>query len=204
MLSPWLGLSLALSIAATPVSAGDKGAIETAEAIFAGGCFWCMEAPFEKLPGVVEVISGYTGGETVNPSYEEVSSGKTGHAEAVKIIFDPARTSYSELLEVFWRNINPADPDGQFVDRGRQYRSGIFYLDEEQHRLALASKKNLAKSGPFTAPIVTEITAATPFYPAEEYHQDYYRKNPLRYHYYRYGSGRDRFIEKFWGEAKHK
>jgi len=172
----------------------------TAKAIFAGGCFWCMEPPFEKLDGVISVTSGFTGGQVPNPTYDQVSAGGTGHAEAVEIIYDPRKISYQELLNVFWRQINPTDAGGQFVDRGNQYRSAIFTLDAEQQRLAEESKRKLAASGRFDQPIVTEIVPATAFYPAEEYHQDYYKKNPLRYKFYRYRSGRDDFLEKAWGE----
>jgi peptide methionine sulfoxide reductase msrA/msrB len=166
---------------------------------FAGGCFWCTEADFEKLPGVVKVISGYTGGHKENPSYGEVSSGTTGHAETVQVYYDPSKLSYEELLDYFWRHIDPTDGSGQFVDRGSQYRSVIFYHDEEQRRLAEKSKEELNKSGGFEKPIVTEIIPFTKFYEAEEYHQDYYKKNPLRYKFYRYNSGRDQFLEKVWG-----
>ncbi|NIO15493.1 MAG: peptide-methionine (S)-S-oxide reductase MsrA [Deltaproteobacteria bacterium] len=169
-------------------------------AIFAGGCFWCMEPPFEKLEGVKDVVSGYTGGHKENPTYKEVSSDATGHAEAVVITYDPAKVSYETLLDVFWRQIDPTDADGQFVDRGSSYRSGIFYLNEEQRKLAEKSKGELEKSGRFSKPIVTEIVPASEFYRAEEYHQDYYKKNPIRYKYYRYGSGRDQFLKKAWEE----
>jgi methionine-S-sulfoxide reductase len=169
-------------------------------ATFAGGCFWCMEPPFDNLEGVAATISGYTGGHKPDPTYEEVSAGMTGHTEALRIHFDPAIISYEKLLDVFWRNINPADADGQFVDRGSQYRPGIFYHNEEQKRLAEESRDKLAASGVFSAPIVVEITAASEFYPAEEYHQDYYRKSPVRYKFYRYNSGRDQFLKKIWGE----
>lgn len=172
------------------------------EAIFAGGCFWCMEPPFEKLDGVKEVVSGYTGGHKENPTYKEVSAGGTGHAEAVKVIYDPSRVSYETLLEVFWRQIDPTDPAGQFVDRGSQYRSAIFYMNEEQKALAEKSKDELANSGKFDKPIVTEILPAGEFYRAEDYHQDYYKKNPIRYKIYRFGSGRDKFLEKAWGEER--
>ncbi|WP_305044017.1 peptide-methionine (S)-S-oxide reductase MsrA [Geoalkalibacter sp.] len=172
------------------------------KAIFAGGCFWCMEPPFEKLPGVIAVISGYIGGTKENPTYQEVSAGITGHAEAVEITYDPAQVSYADLLEVFWRNIDPTDGGGQFVDRGSQYRSAIFYLDEEQRRLAEESKARLARSGTFSKPIVTQIVPASTFYPAEAYHQDYYKENPVRYQFYRYGSGRDRFLDKVWGKDR--
>jgi peptide methionine sulfoxide reductase msrA/msrB len=169
-------------------------------ATFAGGCFWCVEADFEKLPGVVKVISGYTGGHKENPSYEEVSSGTTGHVEAVQVYYDPSKITYEELLDYFWKHIDPTDPGGQFVDRGSQYRSVIFYHDEEQKRLAEKSKEELSKSGKFNKPIVTEILKFTKFYEAEEYHQDYYKRNPLRYKFYRYNSGRDQFLKKVWGE----
>jgi peptide methionine sulfoxide reductase msrA/msrB len=170
------------------------------KATFAGGCFWCVEADFEKLPGVVKVISGYTGGHKENPSYEEVSSGTTGHVEAVQVYYDPSKIIYEELLDYFWKHIDPTDPGGQFVDRGSQYRSVIFYHDEEQKRLAEKSKEALSKFGKFNKPIVTEILKFTKFYEAEEYHQDYYKKNPLRYKFYRYNSGRDQFLKKVWGE----
>ncbi|GAB6068426.1 peptide-methionine (R)-S-oxide reductase MsrB [Methylothermus subterraneus] len=171
-------------------------------ATFAGGCFWCLEADFEKIEGVVEVISGYTGGEVENPSYEQVSSGTTGHLEAVQVRFDPDKIGYQELLEVFWRHIDPTDPGGQFVDRGPQYRPAIFYHNEEQKRLAEASKLALEQSGRFDRPIVTQILPLKKFYPAEEYHQDYFKKHPLRYRLYRLGSGRDRFLHSVWQNAK--
>ncbi len=170
-------------------------------ATFAGGCFWCTEADFEKVPGVAKVISGYTGGKKENPTYEEVSSGTTGHVEAVQVYYDPSRVSYKELLDYFWRHVDPTDLEGEFVDRGSQYRSVIFYHDEEQKRLAVTSKEELGKSGKFDKPIATEIIPFTKFYEAEEYHQDYYKKNPLRYKYYRYGSGRDQFLKKVWGKG---
>ena len=175
---------------------------ELKRAIFAGGCFWCMEPPFEKLAGVHRVVSGYIGGETDNPTYEEVCSGRSGHAEAVEVHYDPGQVGFEELLEVFWRNINPTDEGGQFADRGSQYRSAVFYLDEEQRHLAEASKKKLAESGIFESPIVTEVVPATAFYPAEDYHQGYSHSNPLRYSLYRQGSGRARFIERVWGDTK--
>ncbi|MDH3974558.1 MAG: peptide-methionine (R)-S-oxide reductase MsrB [Deltaproteobacteria bacterium] len=169
-----------------------------ARATFAGGCFWCMEPPFEKMEGVVEVISGYAGGEKPHPTYEEVSSGNSGHYEVIQIAYDPKKTSYDDLLYTFWRQIDPADGGGSFVDRGPQYKSAIFYHNEEQKKKAEASKDALGKSGKFDRPIATEIIAYDRFYRAEEYHQDYYKKNPLRYKFYRSGSGRDRFIEKVW------
>jgi peptide methionine sulfoxide reductase msrA/msrB len=177
-----------------------KEEMNLSEATFAGGCFWCTEADFEKLPGVVKVISGYAGGQKENPTYQEVSSGTTGYVEAVQVYYDPAKLTYEELLDYFWRHIDPTDPGGQFVDRGSQYRSVIFYHDEEQKRLAEKSKEALENSGRFRKPIVTEIAKFTTFYEAEAYHQDYYKKNPLRYKFYRYNSGRDRFIEKAWGK----
>jgi methionine-S-sulfoxide reductase len=168
-------------------------------ATFAGGCFWCMEPPFEKLAGVKDVVSGYTGGHKTNPTYQEVSAGTTGHAEAIQVTYDPSKVSYAKLLDTFWRQIDPTDAGGSFVDRGSQYRSAIFYHSEEQRRLAEQSKADLARSGKFSALIVTEIVKAGVFYPAEEYHQDYYRKNPIRYKYYRFNSGRDQYIKKVWG-----
>jgi peptide methionine sulfoxide reductase msrA/msrB len=170
------------------------------KATFAGGCFWCTEADFEKLPGVVKVISGYAGGHKENPTYKEVSSGTTGHVEAVQVYYDPARVTYEELLDYFWKHIDPTDSGGQFVDRGSQYRSVIFHDSEEQKRLAEKSKEALEKSGKFSKPILTEIVKFTNFYEAEEYHQDYYKKNPLRYKFYRYNSGRDQFLEKVLGK----
>jgi peptide-methionine (S)-S-oxide reductase len=170
-----------------------------ATATFAGGCFWCMEPPYDELDGVVSTTSGYIGGETVDPTYQEVSSGRTGHTEAVEVRYDPEKVSYSQLREVFWRNIDPLTPNAQFCDRGSQYRSGIFFHDSEQERLARASKARLEQSPRFADPIVTEITKASVFYPAEEYHQDYYQKNPIRYKFYRYGCGRDARLEDLWG-----
>ena len=167
-------------------------------ATFAGGCFWCTESDLEKIDGVKEVISGYTGGQKMNPTYEEVSMGGTGHAEAVQVHYDPSVVTYKALLDVFWRHINPTDAGGQFVDRGSQYRSEIFYHTEAQKQDALASKKALEDSRVFDKPIVTHITKFEKFYPAEEYHQDYYKKNSNRYTYYRWGSGRDKFLEKTW------
>jgi methionine-S-sulfoxide reductase len=167
---------------------------------FAGGCFWCMEPPFEKLDGVSAVLSGYMGGQKENPTYEEVNSGATGHAEVVQVTYDPAKVSYEKLLEVFWMNIDPTTNKGQFVDVGTQYRPEIFYHTEEQKAAAEKSKKELNSSGKFNKPVVVGITPASTFYPAENYHQDYYKTNPLRYKLYRYGSGRDDFLEKVWGK----
>ena len=169
-------------------------------AVFAGGCFWCTESDFEKVDGVIEAISGYTGGHVPNPTYKQVSAGGTGHVEAVKVIYDPEKISYEGLLEIFWRSINPTDPGGQFVDRGSQYRSVIFYTDVAQQRQAKASKERLSASGIFDQPIVTEILSLDTFYEAEAYHQDYHKKNPIRYKWYRSGSGRDRFLEKVWAD----
>ncbi|MGD1048517.1 MAG: peptide-methionine (S)-S-oxide reductase MsrA [Candidatus Krumholzibacteriaceae bacterium] len=171
-------------------------------ATFAGGCFWCTESDFEKLDGVTKVISGYTGGQTENPTYAQVCSGKTGHIEAVQVYYDPAKTSYAKLLEVFWTHVDPTDALGQFVDRGPQYRSAIFYHDEEQRRLAEQSKTSLDASGIFDKPIVTEIRAFTKFYSAEDYHQDYYKTCPIQYQVYRAGSGRDDFLKAMWGSGK--
>ena len=172
------------------------------KAIFAGGCFWCMEKPFESLDGVHSVTSGYIGGTTDDPNYQTYS--RDGHIEAVEIVYDADRISYPELLDVFWRQIDPTDDGGQFADRGHAYTTAIFYLDEEQRRQAMESKKELAARMVFEKPLVTPIQPATSFYPAEEYHQDYYKKNPLRYKYYRYGSGRDRFLDTVWGKDRDK
>ncbi len=190
------------AVQASPKESMPVGDKHLRVATFAGGCFWCTEADFEKLPGVVRVISGYTGGQKENPTYAEVSAGTTGHVEAVQVYYDPKRVSYDELLDGFWKHIDPTDGGGQFVDRGSQYRSVIFYHDEEQRQLAQKSKETLEKSGQFHKPIATEIVKFIRFFPAEEYHQDYYRKNPIRYNYYRFGSGRDQFLEKVWGKEK--
>jgi peptide methionine sulfoxide reductase msrA/msrB len=171
--------------------------VKTEIATFAGGCFWCVEGDFEKVPGVVKVVSGYTGGAGENPTYE--TYGRKGHVEAVQVYYDPAKITYEQLLDVFWKHIDPTDAGGQFVDRGPYYRSVIFYHDEGQKRLAEKSKEELAKSGRFTKPIVTEIVKYRAFYNAEEYHQEYSRKSPLRYQNYRSGSGRDQFLNKVWG-----
>jgi peptide methionine sulfoxide reductase msrA/msrB len=169
-------------------------------ATFAGGCFWCIEADFEKVDGVLEVISGYSGGDEEYPTYEEVAAGATGHAEAIQVIFDPSEVSYAELLDFFWRHVDPTDPGGQFVDRGAPYRTAIFYHDDEQRRLAEASKLELMEAGVFDKPIATEIVKFKNFYMAEEYHQDYYRTHELRYKHYRWNSGRDRFLKQVWGD----
>ncbi|MDY0219594.1 MAG: peptide-methionine (S)-S-oxide reductase MsrA [Desulfobacterium sp.] len=170
-------------------------------ATFAGGCFWCMEKPFEQMDGVISVVSGYTGGQEKDPTYEEVSSGTTGHVEAVEVLFDPDRIGYAEILDIFWRQVNPTDPGGQFNDRGEHYTTAVFYHSKEQQELALASKKKLEASGKFNKTLVTRILPATSFFPAEEYHQDYYKKNPIRYKFYRQGSGRDNFLDKTWADT---
>jgi len=170
------------------------------KATFAGGCFWCMESAFEKIDGVKEVISGYTGGHKENPTYKEVSEGSTGHVEAVQITYDPTKIGFDELLNVFWQQIDPTDNGGQFVDRGLQYRSAIFYHNDEQNQIAEKSKQNLDESRIYDKPIVTEIREASTFYKAEDYHQDYYKKSPLKYKYYRYNSGRDQYLKKVWGK----
>ncbi len=191
-----MGLSVIL-IAINAVMATTK----LEKATFAGGCFWCMEHPFDQIPGVISVTSGYTGGWGKNPTYEEVSAGGTGHAESVQVVYDPARVTYEKLLNIFWHNIDPTAKDRQFCDSGHQYRSAIFYRSEEQHRLALQSKALLEKNKTFKEPVVTEIVRATEFYPAEDYHQHYYKKNPIRYKYYRYRCGRDRRLKELWGNA---
>jgi peptide-methionine (S)-S-oxide reductase len=197
---PLLFLMLVLSAAG---NAGDAPPDTNYQiATFAGGCFWCMEPPFDKLDGVISTTSGYTGGHKANPSYQEVSRGGTGHAEAVQIVYDPAKITYAELLDVFWHNIDPTDASGQFCDKGNQYRSEIFYQDSEQRAQALRSKQALNEQKPFPGAVVTRITEATEFYPAEDYHQDYYRKNPLRYKFYRYGCGRDNRLEELWGNGR--
>ena len=182
--------------AATTVNVPPGHAVAT----FAGGCFWCMEPPYEKLPGVAAVVSGYTGGSKANPTYEQVSAGTTGHTEAVQVVYDPKKITYEQLLDVFWHNIDPTVKDRQFCDGGSQYRSGIFYMDAAQRQAAQASKAALDKSKPFKEPIVTEITMAGAFYPAEDYHQDYYKKNPVRYQIYRSGCGRDARLKQLWGD----
>ena len=195
-----LSIGILLSLGGTANAASQTGGgAATAKATLAGGCFWCMEPPYDKLDGVISTISGYAGGKTKNPTYEEVSRGTTGHTEVVQVTYDPKKLTYENLLDVFWRNIDPLTPNRQFCDIGSQYRSAIFYHDENQKRLAEESKKALSKR--FKEPIVTEIVAYTEFYPAEDYHQDYYTKNPLRYKYYRYNCGRDQRLEALWGPA---
>ncbi len=193
---------LVLSMTANAVQAQDAPGPGLARATFAGGCFWCMEEAFEPVGGVVSVVSGYIGGRTPKPTYEQVSAGSTGHAEAVEIRYDPAKVSYDRLLELFWRNVDPLAVDRQFCDGGSQYRSAIFYHDAEQRRAAEASKAALATSGKLDGPIATQVVEAGPFYPAEEYHQDYYRKNPQRYKFYKWSCGRAPRLAQLWGEAK--
>lgn len=204
---PSICWSIVLLLLLPFISSGEKAmsATETdrdnlAVATFAGGCFWCMEPPFDKLEGVVATTSGYTGGHVENPSYEQVSSGGTGHAEAVRISYDPDTIGYEELLGVFWHNIDPVTANAQFCDRGSQYRSAIFYHSKRQKELALKSRQRLEKSGTLPGPVVTEIEPAGEFYPAEEYHQDYYKKKPIRYKFYRFSCGRDKRLEELWGD----
>lgn len=192
-------LTLMLGSAAIVNHADGQQAL--AKATFAGGCFWCLEEALDKVAGIVTTTSGYTGGQKVNPTYEEVSAGGTGHTESVQIVYDPTKVSYEKLLEVFWRNIDPTTPDRQFCDKGMQYRSAVFYHDEAQKRLAEESRQALEKSKPFKDSIVTEITPATQFYPAEEYHQNFYQKNPFRYKFYKYNCGRAQRLQDLWGKA---
>jgi peptide-methionine (S)-S-oxide reductase len=190
----------------TAASVGGKESSQTPsaprleKATFAGGCFWCMEEALDKVDGVVSTLSGYIGGRTKNPAYEEVSGGKTGHAEAVEILYDPAKVSYPKLLDVFWHNIDPTTADRQFCDVGSQYRAAIFYHNETQKRLAEESKQKLETFRPFREPIITEIAPASVFYPAEEYHQDFYKKNPLRYKFYKFNCGRAQRLQDLWGK----
>jgi peptide-methionine (S)-S-oxide reductase len=195
-----LGLVLFVANASGKEGTGAASGPGLQKATFAGGCFWCMEPAFDKLQGVKSVASGYTGGHKPNPTYEEVSAGATGHTESIEIAYDPAVVTYATLLDVFWHNIDPTVKDRQFCDAGSQYRSAIFYHNEEQKRLAEASKKALEQSKRFPGPIYTEIVPATTFYPAEEYHQKYYQKNPVRYKYYRYSCGRDQRLKELWGK----
>jgi peptide-methionine (S)-S-oxide reductase len=193
---------LASGATALPSLAGEAAPAApatTATAIFAGGCFWCMEPPFDAVPGVIATISGYTGGPEANPTYEQVSSGRTGHYEAIAVTYDPQRVSYQQLLDVFWRNIDPLDDNGQFCDQGPQYRSAIFVASDEQRRLAEASKSAIEATGRFDRPIVTSVLPVSAFTPAEDYHQDFYKKNPVRYYSYRSGCGRDRRLQRLWG-----
>lgn len=196
-----LGIALLVLCGASPGAATAQSTASSAKAIFAGGCFWCVEEAFEKIPGVLSVTSGYTGGQVSTPSYEQVSAGKTGHAEAVEVLYDPGKVSYNTLLDVFWHNIDPITANAQFCDHGSQYRAGIFYDTDEQKTLAEASKQALVDSKRFDKPIVTEITKASAFYPAEEYHQDYYKKNPLRYKFYKHNCGRAQRLLELWGKS---
>jgi peptide-methionine (S)-S-oxide reductase len=195
------GLVVVVPVADLKAGAGQTSAARYEKATFAGGCFWCMEPPFDELPGVISTTSGYTGGRTKNPTYEQVSSGGTGHTEAVEVVYDPSKITYARLLDVFWKNIDPVTPNRQFCDIGTQYRAAIYYHNEEQKRLAEASKKALEDSARFQQPIATEIAAAAPFYRAEEYHQDYYKKNPIRFKLYKYRCGRDQRLEELWGTS---
>ena len=188
-----------LSAAARSAEISKGVGVGLQKATFAGGCFWCMEPPFDELDGVVSTTSGYTGGHTKNPVYDEVSSGGTGHAEAVEILYDPKKIRYARLLEVFWRNVDPTTANRQFCDRGNQYRTEIFYHNADQKRLAEESRARLERTKTFDGPIVTKITPASDFYPAEEYHQDFYKKNPVRYKFYRYNCGRDQRLKELWG-----
>jgi peptide-methionine (S)-S-oxide reductase len=190
------------ALLAVPVQATLAADPPTEKAIFAGGCFWCVEADFDKVDGVLSTTSGFVGGRKTNPSYQEVSGGKTGHAEAVEIVYDPRKVSYAKLVEHFWRTIDPTVKDAQFCDIGNEYRTGIFTVNAEQKKIAEASRAALEKNKPFSAPIVTEVTPAGTFYPAEDYHQDYYKKNPIRYSYYRNGCGRDARLKQLWGAQK--
>ena len=201
LISMFSTATLVMAAGDTAPKKGTTPAVQLQKATFAGGCFWCMEHPFDALPGVLSVTSGYTGGRKKNPAYEEVSAGGTGHAESVQIVYDPSKIGYEQLLNRYWHNIDPTVKDRQFCDVGNQYRSAIFYHNEEQHRLAIQSKKALEQTKPFRDPVVTEIVQAGEFYPAEEYHQHYYKKNPIRYRYYRNGCGRDKRLKQLWGDA---
>lgn len=197
IIKPGLTLAAVFMFMGASADTAEETQATTASAIFAGGCFWCMEPPYDTIDGVISTTSGYIGGMQRNPSYERVSSGRTGHTEAVEVVYDPSKVTYQELLDIFWVNIDPFAKNRQFCDRGAQYRSGIFYLNEEQQTLATASKE--AVQAQFEQQVVTEVTAATEFWPAEDYHQDYYMKNPLRYKYYRFSCGRDQRLEEIWG-----
>ena len=197
-------IACAFAIAASAASAAQAAPpANTAKATFAGGCFWCVESDFDKVPGVIATTSGYTGGSVANPSYEQVSGKHTGHAEAVQVLYDPAKVSYETLLQKYWHSIDPTTKDRQFCDVGNPYRTAIFVHDAAQEAAAKASLLALEKSKPFKEPIVTTIETAGPFYPAEDYHQDYYIKNPVRYNYYRFACGRDARVKELWGAAAH-
>ncbi|MBX3328996.1 MAG: peptide-methionine (S)-S-oxide reductase MsrA [Nitrospira sp.] len=182
------------------LSSGVQSAPTTAKAYFAGGCFWCMEEAFEKVDGVIAVVSGYMGGTVANPTYEQVSDGRTGHAESIEVIYDPSKVTYQKLLDAFWRNIDPVTPNAQFCDHGTQYRAVVFYSTDEEKRLSEESKSKIEQSKRLPAPIVTQLVQASTFYQAEDYHQDYYKKNPLRYKYYKYSCGRAQRLEALWGK----
>jgi peptide-methionine (S)-S-oxide reductase len=199
-LLPFLWIA-ALALSTGVAAAQTEGKAATAKATFAGGCFWCVEEVYDKVPGVLATTSGYMGGQVKNPTYEQVTTGRTGHAEVVQVEYDPAKVSYAKLVELFWRNIDPTQKDGQFCDHGPQYRSGIFYHDEEQKRVAEASRGALQKTKPFKGDIVTEITKASVFYPAEGYHQDFHVKSPTRYKFYKSGCGRDARLQQLWGRG---
>ena len=201
LISPALCAAIAFAQPAKAPAAA-KGAA-TAVATFAGGCFWCMEPPYDKQDGVISTTSGYMGGTKKNPTYQEVSSGGTGHAEVVQVVYDPAKVSYDKLLEIFWHNVDPTVKDRQFCDVGDQYRTAIFVHSDPQRSAAEASKAALEKTKPFKGPLVTPVVAAGDFWPAEDYHQDYYLKNPVRYSYYRTGCGRDARLKQLWGSAPH-
>ena len=194
-------VSAAVLVLWLPIIAAQQ-ASNSGIATFAGGCFWCMEHPFDELEGVISTTSGYIGGHQAHPTYEQVSAGSTGHAEAVQVAYDPAAVSYQRLLEVFWHNVDPLDAGGQFCDRGSQYRAAIFYHTDEQRQQAEASKLAMASNGTLPGKIVTEIVQASEFYRAEEYHQDYYQRNPIRYNFYRFGCGRDRRLTELWAEVE--
>jgi peptide-methionine (S)-S-oxide reductase len=202
--------AMPILLAVLGIVAGEQSAVHEgqaaesstmAKAYFAGGCFWCMEEAFEKVDGVLDVLSGYMGGSVKNPSYEDVSAGRTGHAESVEVRYDPRKLTYPQLLEVFWRNVDPVTPEAQFCDHGNQYRAAIFYQGEEEKRLAEESKRAIEQSKRFSTPIATQVTAASEFYPAEEYHQDFYKKNPFRYKYYKFTCGRAQRLEALWGKS---
>ena len=195
--SPFIGLAVLL----VAVTAGAGHAAEQAKAVFAGGCFWCMEEAFEKVEGVISVTSGYMGGFKPDPTYEEVSAGGTGHAESVDVVYDPSKVSYQKLLDHFWKNVDPLTPNAQFCDHGTQYRAAIFYGNEAEKRQAEASKQAIEQSKRFTEPIVTQVVMASKFYPAEDYHQDFYKKNPIRYKFYKHNCGRAQRLEMLWGKS---
>jgi peptide-methionine (S)-S-oxide reductase len=202
--------AMPILLAVLGIAAGEQSSVHEgqaagsgtmAKAYFAGGCFWCMEEAFEKVDGVLDVLSGYMGGSVKNPSYEDVSAGRTGHAESVEVRYDPRKLTYPQLLEVFWRNVDPVTPEAQFCDHGNQYRAAIFYQGEEEKRVAEESKRAIEQSKRFSTPIATQVTAASEFYPAEEYHQDFYKKNPFRYKYYKFTCGRAQRLEALWGKS---